>query len=249
MNTLREIRRTLKEAGFSYGDGIYFRAINDMFQNVEIRHLRVRKEYIINFGVMPLCAGILNLHQGCLLDLSDFHSLDFPEWCDGWSYLYGGKRRKQECEEAVIYSIRRYLLPFMGNCNSSKTAYDTYKKALFVKNEARLLWLRKRNEKDCAPRNDGYFDSCLLYLSLKNGNNDFARSALEARIAHEKKLSLEIQEEEACSAKLKRLKEGIAQCELLISYLENREYNEIQAILDKREKASLGFLQNSEWFA
>ena len=244
LNMLREIRKALKENNFLYGDGVYYRVINNMFQNVEIRHLRSRKEYRINFGAMPLCAGIKDLNQGCLLELSDFYGLDFPEWCDGWSYLYGDNMRKQACEEAVKYSIQRYLLPFMENCKSSNIAYVTFQKALAVQNESRLQWLRLHNMEDEAQKDRHYFDDTLLYLALKNCDYTFAMNAFKVRNENDLRCLRIIREKYRNDEKLNSIQTNIEQRNLLMHYLDIGCYEPVQSMLYQNEKNSIDFLQN-----
>lgn len=184
----RMIYEQLREMGFVCQNGIFYRIKNDVFQNIEIRHAAVNKEYRVEFGILPLCAGIKDYHQGCLYNLVNFCNSEYAYYNSGWSYVKWKKQAKEECINSICSSFWTYLVPLMTTADCCKTGFCAVTKMLRSFEETRLAGLALSGDSDRAIPFTQWclLDSCLMYMALKNEDYDYVLKALrEVLIAQE----------------------------------------------------------------
>lgn len=247
VDKFKTIKRLLYDVGFSRIGNIYCRVINDIFQCVEMRHIIARKEYQIEFGILPLCVGITSYSQGCVYNLSNFRPSEYTTgYNGGWSYAGADNLVKEDCVNSIRSYVDDFLLPLLIKAENSKRVFSEVTCALKTFEQTRLSVLHQSGTRDMARPFEQrmLLDSCLLYTALVNENYSYALNALEARKRVNEGIYQRHRLNYPNSTQSRGVKQSINNLQSMIECIKQGRLENIQVFLSKKTDESMLFLHN-----
>ena len=231
---------------FIYKDGVYYRVVNDLLQNVEIWHSSMGCTYRVTFGLLPLCAGITNLHQGCLYELANFCISDCTSYNSGWYYEKGNAEAKRLCVESITSYWQTYLSPLFASADCCRTAFPALRAVFRKFEDTRLIQLKRAGisgvtssfEMQC------YLDRSLLYMALKNHDYSYASKALGEILQAEKSGYMNNVARYISEERLQKHARTICDLQALAKDVEGEKAEQIEGILVLNERKSKELLDS-----
>lgn len=252
----RTIRPYAKEMGFKKAKQTYYRVVGDMLQTFRLKKLGYGCS--VEFGLAPLCCGIINSIDIAVYDLDRFHIPISAHDYDFGSYYrvneqgeyYKNDETLQYVSDQLCQLMKEHVFPVFEKANHSSVAFDVIVNMLAKAEECRLETLRIRNSSDHSQHSfEEYLETeqALCSIALKNYNYDFATKYFRFIIKNNTDW-LEIAKDYSWyESRVPEVKERIKRNQIIIDQLENNDREAIDKMLYGIEEKSKSLIASYGW--